>query len=152
MPTEQKQDIFQVHKDLLSLIKNRPEDQNVPKPLQDLKDLDNAETLDGGRNGGTIDVGALDNVKTQMDDNDGRDLEKGNFDVPVAVKQMRDQSVQYEDFSVDYYDANHGLNKHGDDDLHNQILNELVLANDMAHKSKINQDAIDARMRDLMKK
>jgi len=26
-----------------------------------------------------------------------------------------------------------------DEDLHNQILNELVLANDMAHQNRINQ-------------
>ena len=61
-----------------------------------------------------------------------------------------DHGVQAE-WEVDYLDKKYGLQKKPDDDLHNQILNELVLANDMAHQSRINQEAIDARMRDMMK-
>lgn len=30
------------------------------------------------------------------------------------------------------------MNREADEDLHNQILNELVLANDMAHQNRIN--------------
>lgn len=136
-----RQDIFQVHKDLLHLIKNRPDNPNQVVPEQLNKQvgfMDN--TVDGGK---TIMELPQPEAKTQTDE----EKEKPNLQ---PAKVLVDHGVQAE-WEVDYLDKKYGLQKKPDDDLHNQILNELVLANDMAHQSRINQDAIDARMREMMR-
>jgi len=95
-----------------------------------------------------LEVGdGTDNAK--KDDLDGlEDLEKQD-DVPIVKEEA--ETEKHDDrpvhFDVDYVDNNQRLLEHeADNDLHNQILNELVLANDMASNNRIRQADIDARM------
>lgn len=111
----------------------------MPVELQAKQDL--LDTFDGKN---TIEnplispIGDRDGLKTQLEENiveanqKAWDMEKGRESArePLTADP---RIVHKEEYSVDYYDQAHGLMKReADDDLHNQILNELVLANDMA--------------------
>lgn len=100
--------------------------------------------------------GAHDGLKTQLEEQI-IDINQKAWDIERGKDSVREpltadpKVIRKDDYSVEYFDQNHGLmNREADEDLHNQILNELVLANDMAHQNRINQQAIDARMREIM--
>ena len=84
------------------------------------------------------DINAIEKIRKAWDE--GKEQDDGADSSRMPLKDQK----KNEEFSVDYYDKDHGLmQREADDDLHNQILNELILANDMAHKNRINQESID---------
>jgi hypothetical protein len=135
--------------DLLETLDPKPQDAEnhfiVMKATDEHEDDD--KNLDA-----VLEVG--DGIATApKDDLDGlEDLENqgAESDRPIAKEEAHktekgdDRPVE---FDVDYVDNNQRLLEHeADDDLHHQILNELVLANDMASQNRIRQTDIDARM------
>lgn len=125
-PVSSPQDIFQLHKDLLDVIKNRPDDglsvpiSLVDKQRNDMNMLDTIDSKNPAENIGmlspkdtgdkTQDLTEITLIQNQKAwDASAPDSSKIDYST-MAKKPAQEETKKKEEFSVNYFDKDLGLN------------------------------------------
>lgn len=125
---DDKPDIFQVHRDLLALVKREQrEKQDVPDSLPETKKV---EFLDGEKTENLVlpkvhsPSASIEGLKTQVDDLENHKGSRSINVSPAPAKAKKPKPVKVDaavqqDWDVEVYDKKAGLQKDADEDLHN---------------------------------